>query len=123
MSGKEILLKKTTNSFSLFSQILFCNSITKLSKKTPQSLLNHREERTCAQESKMGNADSNQAAEKFFLDAGKYLGLGPVLPGAPNAQSAVGHAYVGHPGGRPSVGHAAGHREALMEKSIGKTSS
>ena len=87
------------------------NLILNCPAKIPQSTSNLQEERTCTQESKMGNALRHHH---------------PGQP-CPNGYHSVGQAPVGHPSGHHSVGQAAGPAETEdpfnnhMERMIGKT--
>ena len=100
----------------------------KLAKENPQSVANPREEWTCAQESKMGNEQSDKGAEKFFTDAGLkplvvFLGLqAKAIRAAVGQLPSGGPAHVGHPS-QGQAGHAAECGKAMLDKAIGKTSS
>ena len=98
--AKKYNVPKTTNP-DLDNLILNCP------KKIPQYTSNLQEERTCAQESKMGNVH------------------GHYHQGHHHGHHSVGQAPVGHPSGHHSVGQAAGPAETevafnnYMERVIG----
>ena len=87
----------------------------KLAKENPQSVANPREERTCAQESKMGNKELRPLV-KFLGYPAKTIreAVGELPSGEP--------AHVGHPS-QGQAGHAAEYDKAMLDKAIGKTSS
>ena len=64
MGGNEIPSKRSDKCIDLIHKSTFWQSNTKLAKEKPQSTANHREERTCALESKMGNKKSDKAKSR-----------------------------------------------------------
>ena len=98
----------------------------KLAKENAQSVANPREERTCAQESKMGNKELRPLV-KFLGYPAKTIreAVGELPSGGPAHVGQLpsgGPAHVGHPS-QGQAGHAAECDKAMLDKAIGKTSS
>ena len=105
MNGKEIPFNKSDKYIEIIHKSTFLYLIVNCSRRKSHSTSNLQEERTRAQESKMGNVHGHHH----------------------HGHHSVGQAPVGHPSGHHSVGQAAGPAETevafnnYMERVIGKT--
>ena len=123
MHGKEMPFYKSDKYIDLIHKSIFSYANSKAVKRKPQSTPYLREDRTCAQASKMGNKESTDQSMRAL---GGMFRQGARKGGALKKRAmraSVGQAPVGHPSGhRPAGCTEAKLGLDYMDRVIGKTS-
>ena len=119
MHGKKMSFYKSDKYIDLIHKSIFSYANSKTVKRKPWSTPYLREDRTCAQASKMGNKESTDQSMRAL--GGMFRKGGALKKRAMRAS--VGQAPVGHPSGHRPAGYAEAKLGLdYMERVIGKTS-
>ena len=119
MHGKKMSFYKSDKYIDLIHKSIFSYANSKTVKRKPWSTPYLREDRTCAQASKMGNKESTDQSMRAL--GGMFRKGGALKKRAMRAS--VGQAPVGHPSGhRPAGCTEAKLGLDYMDRVIGKTS-
>ena len=117
MNGKEMPFHKSDKYIDLIHKSIFSYANSKTVKRKPWSTPYLREDRTCAQASKMGNKESTDQSMRAL--GGMFRQGGAAL----KKRASVGQAPVGHPYGHRPAGYAQAKLGLdYMDRVIGKTS-